>query len=84
VSCGQVHVGVQGSGKASQMGDSGSVPPSSMHSISSRVMSARGQIGDTKTEGAALVIDGLTEGQGFGDGEPFRSSACGSVRTQRV
>src|ERR1035441_5117019 len=31
-----------------------------------------GQFGDTETQGAALVVDRLAEGQGLADGDPLR------------
>jgi hypothetical protein len=49
----------------------GLVPPSSMHSISSAVMSARPARSATLRPSATLVADGLTEGQGLADGDPF-------------
>ena len=48
----------------------GSVPPSSMHSISFWVSEApHGQLGDAK--GGAHVEQGLAEGQGLAEREPL-------------
>ena len=62
----------------------GSVPPSSMHSISSVVCGAPGQVGDAQAEGGAPVIECLAEGQGLPDGEPLRIVSLGLGAPQRV
>jgi hypothetical protein len=49
----------------------GSVPPSSMRSMSSSVIAAQGQFGDGPAEGGADVVQGLPERQGLADRDPF-------------
>jgi len=50
----------------------GSVPPSSMHSMSSSVIAARMARSATDSpEGSADVVEGLAEGQCLADRDPF-------------
>ena len=84
VPCGQVHVGVQGGGQAAQQGDGGfGAAFLDTFDLIGGHASPLGQVGDAEALGAALVIDGLAEGQGFADGDPLRIF-CLVGRTQRV
>jgi hypothetical protein len=85
VSCGQAHVGVQGGGQAPQQADSGLGTAffDALDLIDGH-LSAPGQFGGTQIQGAALVVNGLAEGQCLADGDRSGSSACSGGRTQRV
>ena len=73
MSCGQTHVGVQGGGQAPQQ-DNGGLGAALFDALDlvGRHVRALGQISDAEAEGAALVVDGLTEGPGLADGDPLR------------
>jgi hypothetical protein len=69
VSWGQAYVGVQGGGQTPQQSDGGLGATffDALDLIGGHI-SSDGQFGDAETQGAALVIDGFTEGQGLADG----------------
>src|SRR3984885_166831 len=72
VSCSQAHVGVQGGGQAPQQADSGLGTAffDALDLIDGH-LSAPGQFGGTQIQGAALVVNGLAEGQCLVDGDPL-------------
>ena len=72
MSCGQAHVGVQGGGQAPRQGNGGhNAAFFDALDLVGRHICAPGQISDAEAQGAALIVDGLTEGQGLADGDPL-------------
>ena len=73
MSCREAHIGVQGGGQASQRGDSwlGSAFFDALDPIDGQ-LSPTGQLSNTETKGAALIVNSLAEGQGLADGNPLR------------
>ena len=62
----------------------GSVPPSSMRSMSSSVRAARWPVRRRSAEGGADVVQGLAERQGLADRDALGISAASWGRAQRV
>lgn len=72
MSRGQANVGVEGDGQAAQQGDSGlGAALFDAFDLVDGHLSSSSQFGDTETQGRALVVDGLAEGQCLPDGDPL-------------